>query len=284
MDLNTVYDLVATADPAEWRPGDAWMAGGTVLFSFGSQSVQRLLDITQAGWEPLRATEAGLEIAATCTIAELYAFAGELPPAAAGWTSLELIRPCCDAFVASFKVWNVSTVGGNLCTALPAGPMASLTVALDGQALVLSPDGTRRSVPVMELVTGDGQTSLAPGELLRSVTVPAAALQARTAMRRLSLTNLGRSGILLIGRVDPGGGFVLTVTAATVRPVQLRFDGVPTRAELRDALDAAIPFPLYHDDVHGLPQWRQFMTEQLSEEIRAELADLPPGTGTETTS
>ena len=277
MDLNTVKDLVATADPADWRPGDAWMAGGTVLFSFGSQSLQRLLDITQAGWEPLRATDAGLEIAATCTIAELYAFAGELPPAAAEWTSLDLVRPCCDAFVASFKVWNVSTVGGNLCTALPAGPMTSLTVALDGEALVLRPDGSRRSVPVVELVTGDGQTSLSPGELLRSVTLPAAALQARTAMRRLSLTNLGRSGILLIGRVDPDGGFVLTVTAATVRPVQLRFDAVPGRTGLRDALDAAVPFPLYHDDVHGLPQWRQYMTEQLSEEIRAELAGPPAG-------
>lgn len=277
MDMNTVVDLVPTADPAHWRPGDAWLGGGTVLFSYGSQSIQRLLDISQAGWEPLRVTETGLEIAATCTIAQLYAFAGDLPAAAADWAALRLIRPCCDAFVASFKVWNVSTVGGNLCTGLPAGPMTSLTSALDGQALVLSPDGSSRTLPVTELVTGDGETALGPGELLRSVNLPARALQARTAMRRLSLSNLGRSGVLLIGRVDPDGGFVLTVTAATVRPVQLRFGGLPGRAELREALDSAIPFHLYHDDVHGLPQWRQYMTEQLSEEIRAELSGSPGG-------
>ncbi|MCC3298146.1 FAD binding domain-containing protein [Arthrobacter caoxuetaonis] len=272
MDMNTIQDLVPTAQPSDWRPGDAWLAGGTVLFSYGSSTLQRLLDITQGGWEPLTASAEGLEIAATCTIAELYAFAGELPPAASEWTSLAAVRPCCEAFVASFKVWNVSTVGGNVCTALPAGPMIALTAALDGQALVLSPDGSSRTLPVTEMVTGDGETALAPGELLRSMTLPAQALSSRTAFRRLSLSNLGRSGVLVIGRLDPDGTFVLTVTASTVRPVQLRFGALPDQAELRAALDDAIPFTLYHDDVHGLPQWRQYMTERLSEEIRAELA------------
>ncbi|MFZ3453376.1 FAD binding domain-containing protein [Arthrobacter sp. 7Tela_A1] len=272
MDMNTVQNLVPTAQPSDWRPGDAWLAGGTVLFSYGSSSLQRLLDITQAGWEPLTASSEGLEIAATCTIAELYAFAGDLPPAASAWSSLAAVRPCCEAFVASFKVWNVSTVGGNVCTALPAGPMTALTAALDGQALVLSPDGSSRTLPVTELVTGDGETSLVPGELLRSITLPAQALGSRTAFRRLSLSNLGRSGVLVIGRLDPDGTFVLTVTASTVRPVQLRFSSLPDQPELRAALDDAVPFPLYHDDVHGLPQWRQYMTERLSEEIRAELA------------
>ena len=27
MDLGTVTDLVPTADPADWREGDAWLAG-----------------------------------------------------------------------------------------------------------------------------------------------------------------------------------------------------------------------------------------------------------------
>ncbi len=279
MDLSTVEDLVLTADPADYRPGDAWLAGGTVLFSNGSSTLRRLLDLSGAGWVPLAARDDGLEIAATCTIAQLYGFAASPPPGAAGWPALDLFQPCCNAFVASRKVWNVSTVGGNLCTALPAGPMTALTAALDGQALVLCPDGTRRTLPVTELVTGDSETSLAPGELLRSITVPAVALSSRTSLRRQSLTSLGRSAVLLIGRTDPNGPFVLTVTAATVRPVQLRFDQVPSTPKLRAALDAAIPFSLYCDDVHGLPEWRRLMTEQLSEEIRAELAG-EPGEGT----
>ena len=36
MDMNTIEAVVRTADPAEWRDGDAWLAGGTVLFSYGS--------------------------------------------------------------------------------------------------------------------------------------------------------------------------------------------------------------------------------------------------------
>ena len=290
MDMNTVTDLIRTAEPDQWRPGDAWLAGGTVLFSFGSTVLQRLLDITVAGWEPLVCTEDGLDIAATCTVAQLYAFPGApdtapdtapgTPPAPenipAEWTAVELFRPCCDSFVASFKIWNVSTVGGNICTALPAGPLISLTSALDGTARILSPGGGQRFLPVAELVTGDARTALADGELLRSIFLPASALRARTAFRRLSLSNLGRSGVLLIGRLDEDGGFVLTVTAATVRPVQLRFAALPAPAELDAALDTAIAPELWHDDVHGLPRWRRDMTYLLAAEIRAELEGGTP--------
>ncbi|MCY0904995.1 FAD binding domain-containing protein [Arthrobacter sp. H14-L1] len=308
MDMNTIESTIRTTDPGCWRPGDAWLAGGTVLFSYGSTVLRRLLDISAAGWAPITVSEAGLELAATCTIAELYALPDRAQTRArpdapahfdvlAQWPALALIRLCCDSFVASFKIWNMSTVGGNLCTALPAGPMTSLTAALDGIATVWMVDGGTRAVPVEDLVIGDGATSLAPGELLRSITVPAVALRSRTAFRRLSLSNLGRSGVLLIGRLDQDGAFVLTVTASTKRPVKLRFassstapsstasstvppspvgtddGGLPTAAHLRAALDAAIPQELYHDDIHGLPAWRRDMTYRLAGEIRAELAN-----------
>ena len=280
MDMNTVTDLVPTADPADWREGDAWLAGGTVLFSYGSQTLRRLLDVTTAGWAALTVTDDGLEIAATCTVAELYAFPGAPASAAVRgtWRALDLVRPCCDAFVASFKIWNTSTVGGNVATSLPAGPMTSLTAALDGVAEVWGPGGARRTQPVAELVTGEMRNTLAPGELLRAIRVPAAALRSRTAFRRLSLSNLGRSGVLLIGRLDApgdGGELVITVTASTRRPVQLRFPAgaYPDAAGLAAAIDAAIPDDLYHDDIHGLPAWRRDMTYRLAEEIRTELLD-----------
>lgn len=300
MDMNTIEAVVRTQDPAEWRDGDAWLAGGTVLFSYGSlafgkEPLRRLLDLGDSGWPAVTVTDNGIELAATCTVAELYALpeSDAVAPAAgpasasqdraAAWTALDLIRPCCDSFVASFKVWNMSTVGGNLCTSLPAGPMISLCAALDGQATVLGPGGTSRTVPVASFVTGDGKNCLAPGELLRSIHLPASALASRVAFRRLSLSNLGRSGVLLIGRLDADGTLVLTVTAATKRPVQLRFaaqsDATVSAATLVEALDAAIPAELYHDDIHGLPAWRKDMTYRLAEEIRAELAapaGVPP--------
>ncbi|EMY32300.1 molybdopterin dehydrogenase [Arthrobacter crystallopoietes BAB-32] len=276
MDMNTIEAVLPTADPSHWQPGDAWLGGGTVLFSYGSTTLRRLLDLGQTGWEPVTAYGDGVELAATCTIATLYQLP-DSPGLAALWPALDLVRPCCDAFVASFKIWNMSTVGGNICTSLPAGPMTSLCSALDGVATILSPGGGSRTLPVAELVTGDGTNALAPGELLRSVHLPAHALSARTAFRRLSLSNLGRSGVLLIGRQDPDGTFVLTVTASTKRPVQLRFapDALPGAGELAIELDAAIEPGLYHDDIHGLPEWRRDMTYRLAEEIRAELLAVP---------
>ncbi|MFE4227987.1 FAD binding domain-containing protein [Arthrobacter sp. NPDC056886] len=291
MDMNTIEAVVRTADPADWREGDAWLAGGTVLFSAGSpvsgqEPLRRLLDLGATDWTPIAVSVAGIELAATCTVAQLSAFpnsdAGR--GLAADWPGVELVRPCCESFVASFKVWNMSTVGGNLCTALPAGPIISLCAALDGTATILGPGAASRTLPVLDFVTGDGTNALAPGELLRSVSLPASALSSRVAFRRLSLSNLGRSAVLLIGRLDAGGALVLTVTAATKRPVQLRLKpSVAALAEaltdtLFEALDAAIPDELYHDDVHGLPAWRKDMTYRLAHEIRAELT-APAGHG-----
>ncbi|GGJ37172.1 FAD binding domain-containing protein [Paenarthrobacter histidinolovorans] len=275
MDMNTIEAVVPTTDPAQWREGDAWLAGGTVLFSYGSTVLKRLLDLGQANWPAITVTDAGIELAATCTVAELYALPLSAEAAGREWPGLALIRPCCDSFVASFKIWNMSTVGGNICTGLPAGPMTSLCAGLDGVATILSPDGSSRKVPVADVVVGDMQTVLAPGELLRSIHLPAEALSARVAFRRLSLSNLGRSGVLLIGRLDPVFGLVITVTASTKRPVQLRFPAgqVPDAGTLADAVEHSIPWRVYHDDIHGLPAWRRDMTFKLAEEIRAELMD-----------
>ena len=91
------------------------------------------------------------------------------------------------------------------------------------------------------------------------------------AFRRTSLGELGRSAALLIGRRDPDG-LRLIVTASTKRPVVLRFSGLPSAEELELAIMAGIPFELYHDDIHGLPLWRQQLTRVFAEEIRQELS------------
>ncbi|PRY33016.1 CO/xanthine dehydrogenase FAD-binding subunit [Pseudosporangium ferrugineum] len=266
MDLHTVVEVVSPARVGDWRPGDAWLAGGTALFGAPPAGVTRLLDLGAAGWTPLTPGDDGLEIAATCTVAELAGFTGT----AAHTAFHGLAVACCHAFLASFKIWNVATVGGNLCAALPAGPMIALTAALDGWCRILGPAGERR-VPVVEFVTGDGTTVLRDGEVLRSVTLPAEALTGLTAYRRGSLFPHGRSAVLLAGRVPAGGGLVLTVTAATPRPHQLRFPAAPGPAELRAAILDAVGDGWF-DDVHGLPAWRRHLTLRYAEEIRAELA------------
>ena len=260
MDLLTVAAVRRArerADLAGLGPDTAVLAGGTWLYSDPQVHLRELVDLTGLGWPALTATDDGLEIAATCTLAELVAY------------GTPLFRQCAQALVGSFKVWNVATVGGNICLALPAGPMTSLCAALDGVAMIWTPDGGERRVPVAEFVVGDRRTVLAPGEVLRTVHLPAAALRSRTAYRKTALSPLGRSASLVIGRVDPDGTFVLTVTAATDRPYRFAFPTVPGSGDLAAALAT---IPAWFDDPHGAPDWRQTVTGLLAEEIRKELA------------
>ncbi|TNM61544.1 FAD-binding molybdopterin dehydrogenase [Streptomyces sp. NP160] len=263
--------------------GDVWLAGGTWLFSEPQPGARRLLDLGGLGWEPVVLDDDGdLRVAATCTVQQLTAWTGAPP----------LVAQCADAFLAGWKVQGVATVGGNLVTALPAAPMVSLLAALDGVAELWTPpaapgaEPARRHLPVAELVTGDRTTALAPGELVREVVVPRAHLAARTAFRRATLTPLGRSASLVVGRLDApehGGQLVVTVTAATRAPLQLRWPSPSSLAEqggpdaAAAAVDAAVdgsqPRRTWHDDVHGHPAWRRAMAlAQVREVVRELLA------------
>ena len=71
---------------------------------------------------PIEASADGITIAATCRIAEIAHFRSPDP----AWHAVPLFRACCDSFLASFKIWNTATIGGNICMSLPAGPMISL--------------------------------------------------------------------------------------------------------------------------------------------------------------
>jgi CO/xanthine dehydrogenase FAD-binding subunit len=270
MDLNTITDVArprSRNDLPAWTSGDAWLAGGTWLFSEPQPALSRLIDLTGFGWPPTVISPDGLQIAATCTIATLDALA--LP---AEWIAAPLFAQCCRAFLASFKIWNMATVGGNICMGLPAGPMISLAAALDGACTLWTADGTQRRIGVSEFVMGPQRTALQPGELLRSISMPATALVRRTAFRKISLTPLGRSAALLIGTLGRDGSFALTITAATRRPIRLAFPVLPSSSALRERIRGSIPDAQYYDDLHGAPAWRKHMTLQFAEEIRRELS------------
>ncbi|WP_433449852.1 FAD binding domain-containing protein [Streptomyces sp. CA-142005] len=270
MDLNTITEVVRQPSdrPGEdWHDGDAWLAGGTWLYSVDQPDLHRLIDLTALRWEPLVPTaDGGLEISATCTIRDLHAFACPVD-----WTAGILLRASCEAFLSSFKVWNAATVGGNICMALPAGPMITLTVALEAQYELWAPDGSVRVVDALGFVTGEHRNILAPGEILRRVTVPAHALRRRTAHRRFSLTRLGRSTVFLIGTQRPvEADLLLTVTAGTTRPVRIAFDAVPDARTLRQSIDA-LPADVWFADPNGTPDHRRHLTQHFAEEIRREL-------------
>src|SRR6202047_1415361 len=209
MDLNTITEVAHPQSRAQlpvWTAGDAWLAGGTWLFSEPQIPLTRLIDLTDLKWPALAIGDSHLSIAATCTVAQLDALA--CPPE---WLAAPRSNRCCRAYLASFKIWKTATVGGNLCMSLPAGPMISLTSALEGICTIWKADGGEQQVGVTDFVIGNQRNVLAPGDLLRSIEIPLAALKRRAAFRQISLTPLGRSAALLIGTLDDQG-FVLTVT------------------------------------------------------------------------
>src|ERR1700749_1567392 len=199
MDLNTIAEVARPRSRSElpvWTAGEAWLAGGSWLFSEPQVHLRRLIDLTDLKWPALTIGEHGLSIAATCTIAQLDALA--CPP---DWLAAPLINQCCRAFLASFKIWKTATVGGNLCMSLPAGPMITLSSALDGICTIWQADGSARRVAAADFVTGDGRNVLERGDLLRQIDIPVAALRRRAAFRQISLTPVGRSAALPIGSI-----------------------------------------------------------------------------------
>ena len=97
-------------------PGERILGGGTWLFSEPQVGTTGLVDLTTMDWPAIEYTDDGLRIGATCTIAELSKL-----PAHDGWNAHPLFFQCASALLASFKVWNVATVGGNICRSFAAG-------------------------------------------------------------------------------------------------------------------------------------------------------------------
>lgn len=266
MDLDNVtgYRRARSRADLVLAAGERILAGGTWLFSEPQAAVRCLVDVTSMGWPGLEITEGGLRIGATCTLAELVSF--EQRP---GWNAQPLFFQCASALLASFKVWNVATVGGNICHSLSAAGMVSLCVALDGIAVVWTPGGGHYRLPIQELVTGNGENVLAQGEVLRAVDLPEHALQARTAYRKMALADLGRSSAVLTGRVDSDGSAVFSITAATLSPTVLRYPELPSPDRLRSDVQTMDGF---HSDQLGVADWRRQVSAVLLEEALAELA------------
>jgi len=206
-----------------------------------------------------------------CTIRDLYAFAA--PPE---WRAAPLLTTSCESFLASFKVWNSATVGGNICMSLPAGPMITMTVALEATYTLWTPDGWARTLDAADFVTGNHANVLRPGEILRKIDIPVSALRKRQTHRRFTLTHLGRSTIFIIATQTPGStDLLLTITAGTTYPVRLKFDSMPDAETLQQSIDA-IPHAVWFDDPNGTPDHRRHLAKHFAEEIRLELSTGDP--------
>lgn len=131
----------------------------------GGQGPQTLVRLD--GIDALRGVERTpdgcLRLGAACTHAELLAhplLRAELPELAAALAEL-----------GSPPIRNMGTLGGNICTASPAGDTLPPLVALGACVELVSAQGVRR-MALADFITGPGRTRLEPGEVLAAALVP----------------------------------------------------------------------------------------------------------------
>jgi CO/xanthine dehydrogenase FAD-binding subunit len=73
--------------------------------------------------------------------------------------------------IGSMQIQGRCSIAGNLCNASPAADSVPPVIAARAIAVVVGPNG-KREVPVEQIVTGPGQTSLAKGEFVVEFRVP----------------------------------------------------------------------------------------------------------------
>ena len=164
----------------------------------------------------IQADASGFRIGAGTSCAEI----GENAALAAAWPGVvEALQ-----LIGSTQIQGRATLGGNLCNASPAADSVPALIAAGAVCEIAGPGGTRE-VPIENIITGPGRTSLARGEFILAFRVPKP--RARSGDAYLRFIPRTEMDIAVVG-----AGVALTLDDA----------GVCTHA--RVALGAVAPTPL----------------------------------------
>jgi aerobic carbon-monoxide dehydrogenase medium subunit len=178
------------------------------------------------------------------------------------------------ALVGSVQVRNLATLGGNLCNAAPSADMAPPLLALDAEAVIAGPTGTRR-VPLASFFLGVRRTVLEPGELLVEIAVPdpgprsGGNYRRHTPRRELDIAVVGVASQLTLAQ---GVCTKARIALAAVAPTPVRaaaaerlLEGQPVTPELIEraaavAVEAARPI----SDQRGSGDFRRHLVQVLT--------------------
>ena len=152
------------------RPDAKVLAGGTdllVRMRSDMADPETILDIKRIdAMRTITQEDGGWRIGAAVSGAEM----GENAGLVADWPGVVEATN----LIGSTQIQGRATMAGNLCNASPAADSVPAMVAAGAIARVAGPKGTR-DVPVQDIPTAPGKTSLGKGELVASIFLPAKA-------------------------------------------------------------------------------------------------------------
>jgi aerobic carbon-monoxide dehydrogenase medium subunit len=229
---------------AQYGEQAAVYAGGTELLVVMKERLvhyPHLINIkTIPGLVGITATDSSLTIGALATHREI-----ERSPVVR--ERLPLLAEL-EANVANLRVRSTGTLGGNLCFAEPHSDPATLLIALDADALLVSATGERR-VSLADFFTGLLETVRRPDEVLTEVRIPLPAARAM-AYERFKTHERPTATVAVTMTLDGGRATSARIVTGSVgaRPVRM--------AEAESALVGQIPnevadvvAALAHDEV-----------------------------------
>jgi carbon-monoxide dehydrogenase medium subunit len=178
------------------------------------------------------------------------------------------------ALVGSVQIRNLATLGGNLCNAAPSADMAPPLLALEAEAVIAGPRGTRR-VPFASFFTGVRRTVLTPDELLVEIVVPApgpgsgGSYRRHTPRRELDIAVVGVASQLTLanGRCTKARIALAAVAPTPVRAMSAErlLEGHPVTPDLIErAAHAAVEAARPISDQRGSADFRRHLVQVLT--------------------
>ncbi len=141
--------------------------------------------------------------------------------------------------IATIRVRNQGTVGGNLAHADPAQDPPPVLLVLDAVVRVRGPGG-ERTIPIGELFVDFYETSLEPSEVITSVLLPPRPTGARLEyLKYLPRTedDYATVGVAVSGRTDGGRWQDVRLAIGAAAPVPLRVAAAESALEGADTAD-----------------------------------------------
>ncbi|MEA3308840.1 MAG: xanthine dehydrogenase family protein subunit M [Chloroflexota bacterium] len=227
------------------------------------------------GMREIKATEKGLLVGAAVRMNEI--------------ASSPLVREHATvlaegaATVGHVQVRNRATLGGNMCTASPAGDTFPALLVLEAEVLIRGVEG-ERSVPVLEFFKGPRRTALHKGELVVGVLLPKldGAQGHYTKLSRRKVADLTLVGVAALA-IPSEAGYVWRLALGAVAPTPVRVPAAEqilsqgyAAAAIEQAAVAAHAACSPIDDIRSSAEYRREMVVNITKRAIGKVIEKLP--------